>query len=270
VDAHGKISPFGFSYAIAATYGGEPVEVVTAGGLAGILHAGVVVATHVQRQCDDQTHRALRARVARKTRDATKGLAVTRLANYDGQVTVAGTACRAEQMWARAFIDVAIVAGSAPPALRSQHRRSALAGCTYHIDDSAISRQKCLRRKCMNMRRFDNWADYNNAVDEEYRYDREREPWPVHYDASGTGIDNDRSELPASELRILFLPHGFALSAADDEALGNIVVCNMSEQGPVALLAERVRFSVAKHLLTRRPSTLNRAMNVLDDALGGQ
>jgi hypothetical protein len=58
----------------------------------------------------------------------------------------------------------------------------------------------------MNMQRFDNWADYNNAVDEEYRYDRERNPWPVHYDASGTGIDNDRAELPASQLRILFLP----------------------------------------------------------------
>jgi hypothetical protein len=52
--------------------------------------------------------------------------------------------------------------------------------------------------------------------------------------------------------------------------IGNIVACSMSEQGPVALLAERVRFSVAKHLLTRRPSTLDATINVLDDALGDQ
>jgi hypothetical protein len=49
VNAHGKISLAGFSYAAGASYAGEPVEVVTAGRLADILHAGVVVATHVQR-----------------------------------------------------------------------------------------------------------------------------------------------------------------------------------------------------------------------------
>jgi hypothetical protein len=112
VDAHGRISLAGFSCPVGATYAGEPVEVVTAGGLAGIVHAGVVVATHVQRLRADQADRAPRARVARKTRDATKGLTVTRLANHDGQVTFAGTAYRAGRMWARAFIDVTIVAAS--------------------------------------------------------------------------------------------------------------------------------------------------------------
>jgi len=112
VDARGKISLAGFSYAVGATYAGEPVEVVVAGGLVDILHAGVVVATHVQRLRDDQADRAPRARVARKARDATAGLTVTRLANHDGQVTFAGTTYRAGRMWARAFIDVTIVAGS--------------------------------------------------------------------------------------------------------------------------------------------------------------
>jgi hypothetical protein len=60
----------------------------------------------------DQAGRAPRARVARKTRDAAKGLTVTRLANGDGTITFAGTDYRAGRMWARAFIDVTIVAGS--------------------------------------------------------------------------------------------------------------------------------------------------------------
>jgi hypothetical protein len=112
VNAHGKISLAGFSYFVGATYAGEPVEVVTAGGLVDILHAGVVVAMHVQRLRADQADRAPRARVARKARDAAKGLTVTRLANHDGQVTFAGTTYRAGRMWARTFIDVTIVAGS--------------------------------------------------------------------------------------------------------------------------------------------------------------
>jgi len=49
VNAHGKISLAGFTYNVGATYAGEPVEVVVAGGLVDILHAGVVVATHAQR-----------------------------------------------------------------------------------------------------------------------------------------------------------------------------------------------------------------------------
>jgi hypothetical protein len=83
-----------------------------AGGLAGILHAGVVVATHAQRLRPDQADRAPRARVARRARDATKGLTVTRLADGDGTITFAGTDYRAGRMRARQFIDVTIVAGS--------------------------------------------------------------------------------------------------------------------------------------------------------------
>jgi hypothetical protein len=54
VNAAGKISLAGFTYSAGATYAGEPVEVVVAGGLVDILHAGVVVATHAQRLRADQ------------------------------------------------------------------------------------------------------------------------------------------------------------------------------------------------------------------------
>jgi hypothetical protein len=62
---HGKISLGGFSYTVGAIYAGEPVEpveVVAAGGLVDIRHAGVVVATHAQRLRPDQADRTPRAR----------------------------------------------------------------------------------------------------------------------------------------------------------------------------------------------------------------
>jgi hypothetical protein len=112
VNAHGKISLGGFTYAVGATYAGEPVEVVVAGGLVDILHAGVVVVTHAQRFRPDQADRAPRVRVARRARDATAGLTVTRLANVNGVVSFAGTDYQAGRSWARHAIDVTIVAGS--------------------------------------------------------------------------------------------------------------------------------------------------------------
>jgi transposase InsO family protein len=112
VGAHGKISLAGFSYSVGATYAGEPVEVVVAGGLAGILHAGVVVAAHAQRIREDQADRAPRAPVARRARDATAGLTVTRLADAAGVVSFAGTPYAAGRRRARTAIDVSIVAAS--------------------------------------------------------------------------------------------------------------------------------------------------------------
>ena len=112
VNAHGKISLAGFSYHAGAAYAGEPVEVVAAGGLVDILHAGVVVATHAQRFRPDQADRLPRAQVARRARDATAGLTVTRLANRAGVVSFAGTDYQAGRRWARQSIDVSIVAGS--------------------------------------------------------------------------------------------------------------------------------------------------------------
>ncbi len=112
VNAHGKISLAGFSYYAGATYAGEPVEVVVAGGLVDILHAGVVVATHAQRLRQDQADRAPRARVSRRARDATAGLTVTRLANNTGVITFADKTYAAGRRWAHTPIDVTIVAGS--------------------------------------------------------------------------------------------------------------------------------------------------------------
>ena len=112
VNAHGKISLAGFTYSVGATYAGEPVEVVVAGGLVDILHAGVVVATHAQRFRADQADRAPRTRISRRARDATTGLTVTRLANNTGVITFADKTYPAGRRWAHASIDVTIVAGS--------------------------------------------------------------------------------------------------------------------------------------------------------------
>ena len=112
VNAAGKISLAGFTYNVGATYAGEPVEVVVAGGLVDILHAGVVVATHAQRLRQDQVDRAPRARISRRARDATTGLTVTRLANNTGVITFADKTYAAGRRWAHASIDVTIVAGS--------------------------------------------------------------------------------------------------------------------------------------------------------------
>ena len=114
VNAHGKISPAGFSYnadATYATYAGEPVEVEAAGGLADIMHAGMLVATHAQRMREDQADRLPRAPVARRARDATAGLTVTRLADGQGVVSFAGTPYAAGRRRARTAVDVSIVAG---------------------------------------------------------------------------------------------------------------------------------------------------------------
>jgi transposase InsO family protein len=112
VNAHGKISLAGFSYHAGASYAGEPVEVIASGGLVDIVHAGVVIATHAQRFREDQADRAPRTPVARRARDATAGLTVTRLASAAGVVSFAGTDYQAGRSWARQAIDVAIVAGS--------------------------------------------------------------------------------------------------------------------------------------------------------------
>jgi transposase InsO family protein len=112
VSAHGKISLGGFSYHVGSSYAGEPVEAVVAGGLVDILHAGVVVATHAQRFRGDQADRKPRAAGARRARDVTAGLTVTRLSDAAGVISFAGTSYTCGRRWARTAIDVSIVAGS--------------------------------------------------------------------------------------------------------------------------------------------------------------
>jgi hypothetical protein len=116
VDQAGMISLAGFGYRVGPTFAGEPVEVVVTGGLVEILHAGVLVATHVQRLTPDQRDRLEqprpRAQVQRRVREPTQGLTVTRKADAGGTICFAGTPYRAGRAWARASIDVTIVAGS--------------------------------------------------------------------------------------------------------------------------------------------------------------
>jgi transposase InsO family protein len=118
VDQRGLISLAGFTYRAGPTFAGEHVEVVVAGGgLVEILHHGVLVATHVQRIKADHRDRLdkpvrTRAQVQRRVREPTEGLSVTRKADGDGTICFAGSAYRAGRAWARASIDVAIVAGS--------------------------------------------------------------------------------------------------------------------------------------------------------------
>jgi hypothetical protein len=111
VNAAGKISLAGFSCHAGATHAGEPVEAVVADGLVDVLHAGVV-ATHAQRIRGDQAARLPRAPVARRARDTSAGLTVTRLADGAGVVSFAGTPCPCGRRWARTAIDVSIVAAS--------------------------------------------------------------------------------------------------------------------------------------------------------------
>ena len=114
VNAAGKISRAGFSCHAGAACAGEPAEVVVAGGLGDIRHAGAVAATHAPRLRADQAGRAPRARVTRRARDATAGLTVTRLANNTGVITFAGKTYAAGRRRAHTSTGVTIAAGSVP------------------------------------------------------------------------------------------------------------------------------------------------------------
>jgi hypothetical protein len=110
VDQRGSVSLAGFRYRVGIVFAGECVEVVCQGGLVEILHAGVLVATHVQRRRAGEPRRQPPA-VAR-LREATVGVTVTRLADANGSVSFAGTNYRAGRAWAHVPIEVAIVGGS--------------------------------------------------------------------------------------------------------------------------------------------------------------
>jgi hypothetical protein len=98
VDQRGQISLAGFAYSVGPVFAGEHVEVVAAEGIVSILHNGVLVASHAQRLRADQLDRLdcpERAPLARRAREATAGLTVTRLADADGVVSFAATPYRA-------------------------------------------------------------------------------------------------------------------------------------------------------------------------------
>jgi transposase InsO family protein len=112
VDQRGKISLAGFTYRVGPTFAGEPVEVVCERGLVEVLHAGVLVATHVQRLRATDPRPVGRAPKAGRARAATSGPAVTRIADANGAVSFAGASYRAGRSWARSQVQVAIVGAS--------------------------------------------------------------------------------------------------------------------------------------------------------------
>ena len=115
VDQRGLIKLAGFSYRVGPSFAGEHIDVVVTDGVVEIWHHGVLVASHAQRLRADQLDRLdrpARMPVARRVRDATSGITVTRIADSGGTISFAGTPYRAGRMWARHNIDVAIVAGS--------------------------------------------------------------------------------------------------------------------------------------------------------------
>jgi transposase InsO family protein len=110
VDQGGAIRLAGAVYRVGSAFAGEQVEVVARGGLVEICHAGVLIATHVQRRSRGQTRERLPTQ--RAARPATAGLAVTRIVDASGAVSFAGTMYRAGRSWARRSVQVSIVAGS--------------------------------------------------------------------------------------------------------------------------------------------------------------
>jgi hypothetical protein len=110
VDQAGRITLARVTYRVGSTFAGECVEVVCHRGLVEILHAGVVVATHAQRH--QPSAKPPKAAAAVRARAATAGLAVLRIVDASGNLSFAGTSYRAGRSWARATIEVSIVAGS--------------------------------------------------------------------------------------------------------------------------------------------------------------
>jgi len=111
VDQAGRIRLAGFGYRVGATFAGEHVEAVCAQGLVEIWHRGVLVASHAQRSRPGKPA-GVRQAGPRRTRQATSGPTVTRIADATGAVSFAGTMYRAGRAWAGRSLQVAIVAGS--------------------------------------------------------------------------------------------------------------------------------------------------------------
>jgi hypothetical protein len=111
VDQTGAIRLAGAVYRVGSAFAGDQVEVVCRGGLVEIVHAGVLITTHVQRRRTSTQDPGQLPRRA-TARHPTAGLTVTRIADGAGAVSFAGTAYHAGRAWRRRSIEVAIVAGS--------------------------------------------------------------------------------------------------------------------------------------------------------------
>jgi hypothetical protein len=112
VDQHGLISLAGFKYRVPIILAGESVEAVAAEHLVRIFHRDVLVAEQVQRRKPDTEQPSKLRQGHRRSRSATTGPSVTRVADSSGNVSFAGTNYRAGHAWRGRSVQVAIVAES--------------------------------------------------------------------------------------------------------------------------------------------------------------
>jgi hypothetical protein len=168
VDQAGQVSVAGSRYRIGRVFAGEPVEVVVSGGLVEILHAGVLVATHVQRRRPDHTsaeHGVERQLVTqRRARRPSVGPSVVRVADANGAVSFAGATYRAGRAWARRSIDVSLVAGSVQLACDGQVIRVHAARHDPAKEHGAFATPNGRPRKPKTLSPSDHVADLPNSI----------------------------------------------------------------------------------------------------------
>jgi hypothetical protein len=88
------------------------VEALCQGGLVEVIYKGVVVATHAQRRRPEDPPPVSTPQPSGRSRPATSGMTVKRMADAGGTISFAGASYRAGRAWARTSIDVAIVGAS--------------------------------------------------------------------------------------------------------------------------------------------------------------
>jgi transposase InsO family protein len=169
VDPAGQVSVAGFRYPLGRVFAGEPVEVVVSGGLVEILHAGVLVTTHVQRRRPDHAdldqHGVERQPATqRRARRPSVGPSVVRLADANGAVSFAGVTYRAGRAWARRSIEVSLVAGSVQLASDGQVIRVHAARHDPAKEHGAFATPHGRPRKPNTLSRNDHVADLPNSI----------------------------------------------------------------------------------------------------------
>jgi hypothetical protein len=112
VDQRGVISLGAQRYRVGPTYVGESVEVVVQSGIVEILHCGVIVATHAERQRPKVAKAPRLARQSGGPRVAASGLKVTRMVDASGSISFAGASYRVGRSWRRKQVQVGIVNAS--------------------------------------------------------------------------------------------------------------------------------------------------------------
>jgi transposase InsO family protein len=164
VDQAGQVSLAGFRYPVGRVFAGEPVEVVVTGGLVEILHAGVLVATHVQRRRPDPHGVERQPVTQRRVRRPSVGPSVVRVADANGAVSFAGVMYRAGRAWARRSIEVSLVAGSVQLATDGQVIRVHAARHDPAKEHGAFATPNGRPRKPKPSSQADHVADLPNSI----------------------------------------------------------------------------------------------------------